>query len=153
MAKISAEMAEVQSFKIDHKKLEKGIHVSSRILVSDITIRKYDIRLRKPNTEPMETGVVHTLEHLLATEFRKKVLGVIDISPMGCRTGFYLCVISPDGYKDKDVQLQQDILKSIENILDYNTIPGATEEECGNYRDHNLEEAKNEVKSFLNDTK
>ena len=40
----------------------------------------------------MSTGAIHTLEHLMAEYIRDEMEGVIDLSPMGCRTGFYFTV-------------------------------------------------------------
>src|SRR5699024_11815148 len=48
------------------------------------TRRSYDLAL--------PTAALHTLEHLLAVNLRDYIEGVIDLSPMGCRTGFYLIV-------------------------------------------------------------
>jgi len=55
-------------------------------------VSKYDLRLLQPNEGAIPTSAMHTLEHLLAIYFREFLENVIDISPMGCRTGFYfLC--------------------------------------------------------------
>jgi len=55
-------------------------------------VSKFDLRFIKPNTDAMPTAAIHTLEHLLATYMKEYLEGVIDISPMGCRTGFYLSI-------------------------------------------------------------
>ena len=53
-------------------------------------VTKFDLRLVKPNMNALPTAALHTLEHLLATYLRQHLDGLIDLSPMGCRTGFYL---------------------------------------------------------------
>ena len=64
---------------------------------------------------------------------------------MGCRTGFYLLErnISP---KDVIILVQE----SAEFIKNYSgSIPGATEKECGNYKEHDLEKAKSYATALL----
>lgn len=81
-------MKTIPSFQIDHNILKKGIYIS-RI---DDDITTYDIRMRKPNREPVMTNAaMHTIEHLFATYVRNTEFGdnIIYFGPMGCRTGFY----------------------------------------------------------------
>ena len=91
-------MEKIESFKIDHTKLLKGMYVS-RI---DGDVVTYDIRMRRPNIEPvMETGAMHTIEHLFATFARNSEYSknIIYFGPMGCRTGFYFLTTGiTDGY-------------------------------------------------------
>ncbi len=73
------------------------------------SLRLFDIRMTKPNFEPvMNTAEIHTIEHLAATylrnheDYKDKV---IYFGPMGCRTGFYL-ILAGDykvrGYRRSD---------------------------------------------------
>lgn len=82
----------VESFTLDHTKV-KAPYVRScgRITTpkGDL-ITKFDLRFTQPNQDIMPTGAVHALEHLLAGLMREQITGVVDLSPMGCRTGFYL---------------------------------------------------------------
>ena len=61
----------------------------------DITV--FDLRFCKPNKEIMGEKGIHTLEHLFAGFMREHLNSadteIIDISPMGCRTGFYMSTI------------------------------------------------------------
>ena len=85
-------MKKIPSFQIDHTILEKGIYIS-RI---DDDITTYDIRMRAPNREPVMTNAsMHTIEHLFATYVRNTEFGdnIIYFGPMGCRTGFYFCLL------------------------------------------------------------
>ena len=84
-------MKKIASFTIDHTILPKGLY-TSRVDGDCVT---YDIRTRLPNREPvMETGAIHTIEHLFATFARNSAFSdsVVYFGPMGCRTGFYFIV-------------------------------------------------------------
>lgn len=131
-------MEKIESFKINHDTLQKGMYIS-RI---DGDIVTYDIRMKRPNMNDfLSNGAMHTFEHLFATyarntEFQDKI---VYIGPMGCRTGFYFLV------RDSITHTQAlNILKeSLAFIKDFNgKIPGTNKEECGNYLEHDLEGAK-----------
>ena len=134
-------MKKIASFTIDHTILPKGMY-TSRIDGDCVT---YDIRTRRPNKEPvMETGAVHTIEHLFATFVRNSAYSdsVIYFGPMGCRTGFYFIVrdsVSPR----EAIALTKDALAFCAAFE--GEIPGASEKECGNCRDHDLAGAKKEA--------
>ena len=139
-------MEKIESFKIDHTKLLKGMYVS-RI---DGDVVTYDIRMRRPNIEPvMETGAMHTIEHLAATFLRNHpVWGpkIVYWGPMGCCTGNYLLVQGDLESRDI-VPLMQETFKF---IAEYDgDIPGATARDCGNYILHNLPMAKWEARKYL----
>ena len=98
-------MEKIASFTIDHLRLLPGVYVSRKDKVGENTITTFDIRMTRPNFEPvMNTAEVHTIEHLGATflrnhkEYSNKT---IYFGPMGCRTGFYL-VLAGD-YESKDI--------------------------------------------------
>lgn len=137
-------MKRIASFEVDHTKLERGMY-TSRI---DGDVTTYDIRTRKPNSEPvMDNASIHTIEHLFATFVRNSEFSneIIYFGPMGCRTGFYFLVrnISPADA----VKLTQDAFKF---IADFDgEIPGVSAAECGNYKDHSLAGAKAEAEKFL----
>ncbi|MCD7723550.1 MAG: S-ribosylhomocysteine lyase [Clostridiales bacterium] len=137
-------MKTIPSFQIDHTKLKKGIYIS-RI---DEDITTYDIRMREPNREVVMTNAaMHTIEHIFATYVRNTSLGdnIIYFGPMGCRTGFYFLTRSlTDSYA---IQLIKDGFKYISEF--WGMIPGATVKECGNCNDHNLAQAKEEARAFL----
>lgn len=134
----------IPSFQIDHEILKRGIYIS-RI---DDDITTYDIRMKEPNREPVLTNsALHTIEHLFATYVRNTEFGdnIIYFGPMGCRTGFYFLTRSlSDNYS---IQLIKDAFQYIADF--WGTIPGAAPKECGNYKEHNLLQAKEEAKQFL----
>ena len=63
-------------------------------------IHKYDIRFKQPNKEHMDMPGLHSLEHLMAENIRNHSDKVVDLSPMGCQTGFYVSFINHDNYDD-----------------------------------------------------
>ncbi|MCP4580871.1 MAG: S-ribosylhomocysteine lyase [candidate division Zixibacteria bacterium] len=110
-------------------------------------VSKFDLRFVKPNVGAIPTAAIHTLEHLLATYMKTHLDGVIDISPMGCRTGFYLSIW---GDVESDM-IKQALIKSLGQILEtrWEDVPGTTARECGNYRDHSLFSAKEYASTIL----
>lgn len=138
-------MKKIASFTIDHTILPKGMY-TSRIDGDCVT---YDIRTRKPNKETvMENAAIHTLEHLFATFVRNSEFSsdVIYFGPMGCRTGFYF-IVRDNVTPKQAIELTKDALRFCADFE--GEIPGSTEKECGNYRDHDLDGAKKEAAEML----
>ena len=131
----------VDSFNLDHTKVTAPfVRIASKKTgpKGDV-VTKYDIRFTQPNKEFMTTGAIHTLEHLIAEYIRAEMDGVIDLSPMGCRTGFYFTVF---GDHDEEYAANH-LLNVLRKVAVWDKpVPAATEKECGNYRDHDLEGAK-----------
>ena len=132
-------MEKITSFTIDHLKLQPGLYVSRKDKVGSETVTTFDLRLTKPNDEPvMNTAEVHTMEHLGATYLRTEPEWkdrVLYFGPMGCRTGFYLLLAGD--YRPEDVvPLVRDCFRF---IRDYRgEVPGACARDCGNFLDMNL---------------
>lgn len=129
----------IASFTIDHMKLLPGVYVSRKDNVNGNILTTFDIRMTRPNFEPvMNTAEMHTIEHLAATYLRNDENWgekIVYFGPMGCRTGFYL-ILAGD-YESKDiVKLLSDMFIFIRDFKD--EVPGAAPEECGNYLDMNL---------------
>ena len=132
-------MKKIDSFTIDHIRLQPGLYVSRKDRVGEETITTFDLRLTSPNEEPvMNTAEVHTIEHLAATYLRNDpVWGqkVIYFGPMGCRTGFYLLLAGD--YTSRDaLELVRDCFRFIGQFA--GEVPGASAKDCGNYLDMNL---------------
>lgn len=139
----------VESFKLDHRTVKAPYVRKSGTLVgpNGDVVTKYDIRLTQPNVDAIPTGGIHTLEHLFATYFRDYFDDIIDISPMGCRTGFYLTK-----FGDTSIDEIKDALKKVlERVLTTKEedVPATNEIQCGNYRDHSLFTAKQYAKAVL----
>ena len=140
-------MARVESFELDHNKA-KDPYVRVAGVEHDekgSTIQKIDLRFLQPNTDAFPTGAVHTLEHLLATYLRDHLEGIIDVSPMGCRTGFY-CIKWNESSAE---EIAQALENTLHDVLETEMIPAVTAKECGNYRDHSLFSAKEYAKQVL----
>ncbi|MDD7220508.1 MAG: S-ribosylhomocysteine lyase [Clostridia bacterium] len=137
-------MQRIPSFSIDHTKLKRGVYLSRQ----DDDIMTWDIRIKEPNHgDYLTTGVSHTIEHLFATYARNSKYkdGVIYVGPMGCRTG---CYFLTRGLSNEEVL--DCIRESFRFITTFEgEIPGAKEEECGNYRDHDLEGCRVEAAKYL----
>lgn len=136
-------METIASFTVDHMRLLPGVYVSRRDRAGGDIVTTFDIRMTRPNFEPvMNTAEVHTIEHLGATFLRnheKWADQVIYFGPMGCRTGFYL-IVAGNYESDQMVPLLRELF---EFIRDYEgAVPGASPKECGNYLDLNLPMAK-----------
>lgn len=132
-------MEKITSFTIDHLRLQPGLYVSRVDKIGAETVTTFDLRLTKPNEEPvMNTAEVHTIEHLAATYLRNEPQWkdkVLYFGPMGCRTGFYLLLAG--NLTPKEVlPLVTDCFRF---IRDYRgEVPGASAKDCGNYLDMNL---------------
>lgn len=145
-------MEQIASFTIDHLKLLPGIYVSRTDRIGREIITTFDIRMTRPNYQPvMNTAEMHTIEHLAATYLRNhKEYGnkTIYFGPMGCRTGFYLLLAGD--YRSSDIVPL--ITELFEFIRDYEgEIPGAAPVNCGNYLDMNLNMAKYLAKHYLDE--
>lgn len=140
-------MVNVESFTMDHTKVKAPFVRRCEIFNGEHgdKVTKFDLRFMQPNAEVMPTSAIHTLEHLLAGYMREKLTGVIDISPMGCRTGFYMTTF---GVPDIDVVVAA-LNYSLEKVLETEVIPAANEKQCGNFVDHSLPLAKKYAKDVL----
>ena len=141
-------MEMIQSFSVDHTRIVPGIFTSRVDHLGEETVTTYDIRLKRPNREPViDVGAMHSLEHIIATNLRNDPDWkdeVIYWGPMGCLTGFYLIL--------KGSRAPQDLfalmLNSFRAVADAQEVPGAAPVNCGHYLMHNLEMAKWYAKEF-----
>ena len=139
----------IQSFSVDHTRIVPGIFTSRVDTLGEYFVTTYDIRLRRPNVEPViDVAAMHSLEHIIATYLRNDKDWkdeVIYWGPMGCLTGFYLIL--------KGNRTPQDIydllLRAFKSVHDNEEVPGAAAVNCGYYRMHNLEMAKWYAKEFV----
>ena len=132
----------IPSFSVDHRAIVPGIFISRQDQVDNGVITTYDIRVTKPNKEPaIDVAAMHSLEHIIATFLRndpKWKDEIIYWGPMGCLTGFYLILKGRRSPKE----IYELILNAFKSVKDNDIVPGALEENCGNYLMHNLEMAK-----------
>lgn len=143
-------MDKIPSFSVNHLALLPGVYVSRRDTVGDGVVTTFDIRMKRPNLEPvMNTAEIHAIEHLGATFLRNDAEwkdSVVYFGPMGCRTGFYLLM---KGELSSSTILDL-LVRTFRFIADYEgAIPGASERDCGNHLDMNLPIARLEARKFL----
>ena len=145
-------MEKIASFTVDHLNLIPGVYVSRKDHIGSEVVTTFDIRMTRPNYEPvMNTAEVHTIEHLGATFLRNDkeyVSKVVYFGPMGCRTGFYLLLAG-----DYDsIDIVSLLTRMYEFIADYQgEVPGASPRDCGNYLDMNLPMANYLAKKYLDE--
>ena len=135
---------------MDHKRLLPGVYVSRKDSTGHDVVTTFDIRMTRPNFEPvMNTAEIHTLEHLGATFLRNhEEWGdkIIYFGPMGCRTGFYL-LLAGDYESEDIISLLREMFEFVCHFE--GEIPGAAPEACGNYLDQNLPMAKYLAEKYL----
>lgn len=143
-------MDKITSFTIDHLKLLPGVYVSRKDQTGAAAVTTFDIRMTRPNYEPvMNTAEVHTIEHLGATFLRNHEKWrdrVLYFGPMGCRTGFYL-LLSGDLTSAEIIPLMREMFLFIKDFE--GDVPGACAKDCGNYLDMNLPMARYLTDRFL----
>ncbi len=143
-------MEKITSFTINHLELLPGVYVSRKDQAGYASITTFDIRMTRPNYEPvMNTAEMHTIEHLAATFLRNHGMyqdRILYFGPMGCRTGFYL-LMSGDYQSKEIVPLLQEMFTFIRDFE--GEVPGASARDCGNYLDMNLPMAKYLADKFL----
>lgn len=145
-------MEKISSFTVNHLALLPGIYVSRKDPVGMEIVTTFDLRLTRPNFEPvLNTAEVHTIEHLGATYLRSEPEWkdrILYFGPMGCRTGFYL-IIKGDLASRDVISLVTDTFRFIAEYK--GAVPGAAPEECGNYLDMNLPMANFVAKRYVKD--
>ena len=144
----------LDSFTVDHAHMiAPAVRVAKRMKTpcgDDITV--FDLRFCKPNEERLLSKGLHTLEHLFTGFMRdhlnSKKVEVIDISPMGCRTGFYMSLLGtpkPKRVAKAWAASMQDVL----NVKSQKDIPELNVYQCGSYKMHSLKEAKEIAQTVL----
>lgn len=145
-------MEKITSFTIDHLRLLPGVYVSRKDGVGDTVVTTFDIRMTRPNFEPViNTAELHAIEHLGATFLRNhKEWGekILYFGPMGCRTGFYL-LLKGDCESKEIVPLLKEMFEFIKDFE--GEVPGACAKDCGNYLDINLPMARYVAARYLDE--
>ena len=132
----------VASFDLDHTKVRAPyVRLAARFQTPQgDAVQKYDLRLVQPNLAEIPTAALHSLEHLLAGYLRDELAAtIVDASPMGCRTGFYLTVL---GAPSEDA-VRGALKAALASVAAHEgEVPGCSPERCGNWRDHSLHGAR-----------
>lgn len=140
-------MEKLESFKLDHNKVKAPYVRKCCVLEGAMgdKVSKFDLRFLQPNTETFGTASIHGLEHLLATYLREELNNIIDLSPMGCRTGFYLIM-----WGDVEPSLVKSGLeRALKKVINCKEMIAASAVECGNYKDLSLFGAQEYAKKAL----
>ena len=145
----------LDSFKVDHTKMQApGVRLAKTMKSKkgDI-ISVFDLRFCRPNYEILGEKGIHTLEHLFAGFMREHLnsseVEIIDISPMGCRTGFYMSLLGNPS-ESSVISAWKASMKDILNVASQSEIPELNPYQCGTYKMHSLDEAKLIAKNILN---
>lgn len=144
----------LDSFKVDHTIMDApGVRLAKTMKTpKGDEISVFDLRFCKPNVEIMSERGTHTLEHLFAGFMREHLnddkTEIIDISPMGCRTGFYMSVIGVPSWQKVAVAWEES-MKDILGVASQSDIPELNIYQCGTCSMHSLDEAKVIAKNVL----
>ncbi|MDF7666299.1 S-ribosylhomocysteine lyase [Orbaceae bacterium ESL0727] len=144
----------LDSFKVDHTKMQAPFVRIAKTMQTPKgdAITVFDLRFTTPNQTQLPEKGIHTLEHLFAGFMRDHLnsqnVEIIDISPMGCRTGFYMSLI---GQPDESLvaaawfSAMEDILQ----VTSQKDIPELNKYQCGSYKMHSLDEAKTIARNII----
>ena len=144
----------LESFMVDHTKMPAPAVRKAKTMRTPCgdTITVFDLRFCKPNKEMMGEKGLHTLEHLFAGFMREHLNGddveIIDISPMGCRTGFYMSVIGAPS-EERVAKAWEASMKDVLAVERMEDIPELNIYQCGSCKMHSLEEAKEIARNVL----
>ena len=144
----------LDSFLVDHTKMPAPAVRVAKTMQTPCgdTITVFDLRFCKPNKEIIGEKGIHTLEHLFAGFMREHLnsdkVEIIDISPMGCRTGFYMSLIGTPS-EEEVAKAWEASMKDVLAVKSQNEIPELNEYQCGTYKMHSLEEAQKVAKKVL----
>ncbi len=144
----------LDSFCVDHTRMQApAVRVAKTMTTphgDPITV--FDLRFCLPNAEIMGERGIHTLEHLFAGFMRDHLNGdgveIIDISPMGCRTGFYMSLIGqPDEQRVANAWLAA--MADVLEVSDQSQIPELNLYQCGTAAMHSLDEAQQIARGII----
>jgi len=144
----------LDSFKVDHTKMTAPAVRIAKTMKSKSgdKISVFDIRIHQPNVDKMTVKGIHTLEHLFAGFIREhlnnKNVEIIDCSPMGCRTGFYMSCLGTPSEKDVAKSTEK-AMKDVLKVKSESDIPELNLLQCGTYEMHSLKSAKKTAKFVL----
>ncbi|MDI4661441.1 MULTISPECIES: S-ribosylhomocysteine lyase [Cobetia] len=144
----------LDSFTVDHTIMKApAVRVAKKMGTpkgDNITV--FDLRFCVPNEEILSEKGIHTLEHLFAGFMREHLNGddveIIDISPMGCRTGFYMSLIG-EPEEARVAAAWSAAMQDVLNVARQEEIPELNIYQCGTAQMHSLEEAKQIASNIL----
>lgn len=145
----------LDSFRVDHTIMPAPAVRVAKTMKSpsgDI-ITVFDLRFCVPNEKMLSEKGIHTLEHLFAGFIRNHLnsdtVEIIDVSPMGCRTGFYMSLLGNPDEKTVGVAWRG-AMQDVIDVEKQDDIPELNIFQCGTCDMHSLEEAKEIAQDILN---
>lgn len=145
----------LDSFKVDHTKMiAPAVRVAKTMTTpKGDTITVFDLRFCRPNIDILPPRGIHTMEHLFASFMRDHLnsdsVEIIDISPMGCRTGFYMSLIGTPSEQQVAQAWEQSMRDVLEKVPTEAQIPELNVYQCGSYKEHSLSEAHEIARNVL----
>lgn len=145
----------LDSFKVDHTKMNAPAVRKAKVMSTPKgdTITVFDLRFCRPNIDILPVRGIHTMEHLFAGFMRDHLnsdrVEIIDISPMGCRTGFYMSLIGSPTETEVAEAWQKAMRDALEKVPDESKIPELNVYQCGSYKEHSLAEAHQIARDVL----
>ena len=144
----------LDSFKVDHVKMTApAVRIAKKMNTKcgdPVTV--YDLRFCRPNIDQISEKGIHTLEHLFAGFIREHLKGddveIIDVSPMGCRTGFYMSTIGCPS-EERIIKAWSEAMKDIIAFKGEENIPELNVHQCGTYKMHSLKEAQETARKVI----
>lgn len=136
-------MDNIKSFELDHDAMSPGFYC----LGEANGVYTYDMRFKYPNKgDYISYAALHSIEHLFAVVIRNSDIKdkVVYFGPMGCRTGCYLLLFGIEEIEAKKV-----VVECLKKCLELDYVPGTKPKECGNYLEHDLIEAQQEIARYL----
>lgn len=137
----------LDSFKVDHTRMPAPAVRLAKVMQTPKgdSVCVFDLRFTRPNNDMLSEKGIHTLEHLFAGFMRehlnKSNVEIIDISPMGCRTGFYMSVIGKPS-EDSVKEAWEDSMRDVLRVKNQEDIPELNVYQCGSAAMHSLKEAQ-----------
>jgi S-ribosylhomocysteine lyase len=134
---------------LDHRRLKApAVKLrSARALGGGDAIYCVDLRVRLPNAGAyLSATELHSLEHFLLEGLQRELPeNVVSVGVMGCRTGFYL-VFANEG---RAPVICAALARILEAMAHADVVPYARIDQCGHYRDHDLEAARAVAREIL----
>lgn len=137
----------VESFNLDHRTVKAPyVRVADRkeLEHGDVLV-KYDVRFTQPNVDHLEMPTIHSLEHSMAEKLRDHADYIVDFSPMGCQTGFYLLVTGDHEMEE----IHRILAAGLEGVIEQDEVPAANEIQCGWGASHSLTGAQDAARTML----
>lgn len=144
----------LDSFTVDHTIMPAPAVREAKTMQtpSGDTLTVFDLRFVQPNKGILSEKGIHTLEHLFAGFMREHLNGdgveIIDLSPMGCRTGFYMSLIGKPE-KERVAKAWSEAMEDVVGVKAQKDIPELNIYQCGTYKMHSLDEAQDIAKDIL----